>query len=188
METTAPEPAGISPLRFGTILFLSSELLLFGGLFAAYFGLRAETSVWPPRGADLDVALATVGTGLLIASSFTFRAGVSSAGRGALRRFRGWTLATMALGVAFLAIQIYDYTRLAFSVSSNAYGTMYYSMTGFHGLHVFAGLVLMVVVLGRASLGAYEDGGVDGLECVAYYWHFVDVVWIGLYATLFLLR
>jgi heme/copper-type cytochrome/quinol oxidase subunit 3 len=96
----------------------------------------------------------------------------------------GWLL----LGMAFLGLQIYDYTELPFEVSSHAYGTMYYAMTGLHGLHVLAGLILMLVVLGRASQGVYATGRIDGLHAVGYYWHFVDVVWIGLFATLFLVR
>ncbi|MFN8234344.1 MAG: heme-copper oxidase subunit III [Actinomycetota bacterium] len=177
-----------SPLRFGTILFLASELLFFGGLFAAYFTLRAGTTPWPPPDVELGLAITALGTAFLIVSSFTFQAGVSSAGRGDLRGLRRWVAVSFLLGAAFLSIELYDWSRLAFSVSTHAYGTMYYAMTGFHGLHVIAGLALMAVVVGRAAQGAYRDGRIDGLESVAYYWHFVDVVWIALFATIFLLR
>jgi cytochrome c oxidase subunit III len=177
-----------SPLLFGTILFLASELLFFGGLFAAYFNLRADTTPWPPGGVELELVPATIGTLLLVVSSFTFQAGVAAGARSRLRAMRGWTIATIALGVAFLGIQLFDWIHLDFGVSSHAYGTMFYSMTGFHGLHVLAGVLLMLVVLGRAMQGAYRDGNVEGAEAVAYYWHFVDVVWIALFATIFLLR
>ncbi len=139
-------------------------------------------------GAELDVPLAATATALLLISSFTYHASTVSAERGKLANFRRWIVVTIALGTAFAAIQIYDYSRLSFEVSSNAYGTMYYAMTGMHGLHVIAGLVLMTVVLGRAALGAYRTGNVDGLHAAGYYWHFVDVVWIGLFATLFLVQ
>jgi cytochrome c oxidase subunit III len=178
----------VSSLLFGTILFLASELLFFGGLFAAYFNLRAETSPWPPEGVELEVVAATIGTLLLVASSFTLRAGVVAGGRSRLRAMRGWTIVTIVLGGAFLGIQLFDWLHLDFGVSSHAYGTMFYAMTGFHGLHVLAGLLLMLVVLGRSVQGAYRDGNVESAEAVAYYWHFVDVVWIALYATIFLLR
>jgi cytochrome c oxidase subunit 3 len=178
----------VSPILFGTVLFLASELLFFGALFAAYFTLRAETSRWPPAGVELDVALATAGTAILLASSFTFQRGISAGHVGRLGSLRGWTLGTMALGLAFLGVQLYDWVHLDFGVSSNAYGTMFYAMTGFHGLHVLAGVLLMGVLLGRSAQGAYRDGNVEGAEAVSYYWHFVDVVWIALYATLFLLR
>jgi cytochrome c oxidase subunit 3 len=134
------------------------------------------------------VALATAGTAILVISSFTMQRGVARGRDGEVGRLRAWTLATMALGVVFLGIQLFDWSSLDFGVSSHAYGTLFYAMTGFHGLHVLAGVVLMVVVLGRSVQGAYRDGEVDGAEAVAYYWHFVDVVWIALYATLFLLR
>jgi cytochrome c oxidase subunit 3 len=177
-----------SPLRFGTIVFLASELLFFGGLFAAYFTLRGETSPWPPAGVELATAITAVGTAMLVASSFTFQAGVTRAGRGDLRGFRWWVAVSFVLGAGFLAVEVHDWLELPFSAATHAYGTMYYAMTGFHGLHVIAGLVLMIVVLGRAAQGAYRDGRIDGLESVAYYWHFVDVVWIALFATIFLLR
>jgi cytochrome c oxidase subunit 3 len=178
----------VSALLFGTILFLASELLFFGGLFAAYFNLRGDTSPWPPQGVQLEVLAATIGTLLLIASSLTLQAGVVAGGRSRLGTMRGWTIATILLGSAFLGIQLFDWLHLDFGVSSHAYGTMFYAMTGFHGLHVLAGLLLMFVVLGRSAQGAYRDGNVEGAEAVAYYWHFVDVVWIALYATIFLLR
>jgi cytochrome c oxidase subunit 3 len=101
---------------------------------------------------------------------------------------RVWVGLTLLLGVAFLGIQLYDYSALSFEVSSSAYGTMYYAMTGLHGLHVAAGLVLMLLVLGRAARGVYRGGRIDGMHAVGYYWHFVDIVWVGLFATLFLVR
>jgi cytochrome c oxidase subunit III len=178
----------VSSLLFATILFLASELLFFGGLFAAYFNLRAETSPWPPEGVELEVVAATMGTLLLVVSSFTLQAGIVAGGRSRVRAMRGWTLATIVLGSAFIGIQLFDWLHLDFGVSSHAYGTMFYAMTGFHGLHVVAGLLLMLVVLARSVQGAYRDGNVEGAEAIAYYWHFVDVVWIALYATIFLLR
>ncbi|HEX6131171.1 MAG TPA: heme-copper oxidase subunit III [Actinomycetota bacterium] len=178
----------IPPILFGTILFLASELLFFAGLFAAYFSLRARNDPWPPEGVDLELLIPTIGTVLLVASSGTYQLGVMAGERGRRTGLRTWTLVTLALGATFLALQLYDYSQLDFEVSSHAYGTMFFAMTGFHGLHVTAGLALMVVVLGRLAQGAYRDGRVDGAHAIGYYWHFVDVVWIALYATLYLLR
>jgi cytochrome c oxidase subunit 3 len=178
----------VSPLLFGTVLFLASELLFFGGLFAAYFTLRARTSPWPPAGADLDVALATAGTAILVASSFTMQRGIAGARRGGIGGLRAWTLVTLALGIVFLGVQLYDWSRLDFSVSSNAYGTLFYAMTGFHGLHVLAGLLLLGVVLGRSAQGAYRNGEIDGAEAIGYYWHFVDVVWIAIFTLVYLIK
>jgi len=185
---SATAPREIAPIRFGTIVFLASELVFFGGLFAAYFTLRSQTSPWPPSGVELDVARPSVATALLVLSSFTFAAGLRGARAGRLGSLRRWIVVTIVLALGFLGFQLLDWVQAGFSVSSHAYGTMVYAMTGFHGLHVIAGVLLMLVVLGRMAQGAYRDGTVDGPEAVGYYWHFVDVVWIGLYATIFLLR
>jgi cytochrome c oxidase subunit III len=181
-ETHAP------PMLFGAVLFLASELLFFGGLFAAYFGLRSETAPWPPQGVRLDTPLAAAATALLILSSFTFHAGIGAGRRGALATMRNWIVVTCVLGAGFIALQLTDYLHLNFQISSHAYGTMYWTMTGMHGLHVLAGLILMLVLLGRMAQGAYRDGQLDGPHAISYYWHFVDLVWIALFATLFLLR
>ena len=178
----------VPPLLFGTVLFLASELLFFGSLFAAYFALRAQTDPWPPEGADLELLIPTVGTVLLVVSSVTFQLGTRAGERERLAGLRAWIALSLVLGVTFLGLQIWDYTQLVFEVSSHAYGTIFYAMTGFHGLHVAAGLVLMLVVLGRLSQGAYRGGRVASVQAIGYYWHFVDVVWIALYATLYVLR
>ena len=181
-------PREIAPIRFGTIVFLASELVFFGGLFAAYFTLRSQTNPWPPSGVELDVARPSVATALLVLSSFTLVAGLRGVRAGRLGSLSRWIVVTILLALVFLALQLLDWVQAGFSVSSHAYGTMIYAMTGFHGLHVIAGVLLMLVILGRTAQGAYRDGNVDGPEAVGYYWHFVDVVWIGLYATIFLLR
>ncbi|HSL10103.1 MAG TPA: heme-copper oxidase subunit III [Actinomycetota bacterium] len=178
----------VSPLLFGTVLFLASELLFFGSLFAAYFALRAQTVTWPPEGVQLDVVVPAIGTVLLVLSSVTFQVGLVAGERGRRSGLRAWIAATLLLGIVFLGVQIWDYTRLDFDVSSHAYGTIFYAMTGFHGLHVAAGIVLMLVILGRLAQGAYQDGRVESVHAIGYYWHFVDVVWIALFATLYLLR
>jgi len=188
VEAAATPERRIPPLLFGTVLFLASELLFFGSLFAAYFALRAQTDPWPPDGVHLELAIPTIGTLLLVLSSVTFQIGVVAGERERLGALRGWIAASLALGAAFLGLQLYDYTQLDFEVSSHAYGTIFYAMTGFHGLHVTAGVVLMAVILGRLAQGAYRGGRVESVHAIGYYWHFVDVVWIALYATLYLLR
>jgi cytochrome c oxidase subunit 3 len=189
---TVPEASAserrISPLLFGTVLFLASELLFFGSLFAAYFSLRARSAAWPPHDVELELLIPAIGTILLIASSVTFQLGMIAGERGRRDGLGAWIAASLLLGVVFLALQVWDYTRLGFEVSSHAYGTIFYAMTGFHGLHVAAGIVLMLVILGRLAQGAYHDGRIEGAHAIGYYWHFVDVVWIALFATLFVLR
>ena len=183
-----PGRVRVPPLLFGTFVFLASELVFFVALFGAYFTLRAQTSPWPPVDAEVDPVLSGIATGLLVLSSATYVAASRAARRHELPAFRVWIAATFSLGAVFLVLQLVDYAGLPFSVSAHAYATLFYAMTGFHGAHVLAGLILMLVVFGRSAQGAYTHGEPLGVEAVGYYWHFVDVVWIALYATLYLLR
>jgi cytochrome c oxidase subunit 3 len=178
----------VDPLLFGVVLFIASELMFFGGLFASYFYLRGITTPWPPAGVELETVPAALATSVLIASSGSFQMGIRAARRGSVRAMRAWIVLTFVLGAGFLAVQAHDWTTLTFMVSSHAYGTLFYGMTGFHGLHVIGGLLLMLVILGRSAQGAYREGEVRGIEAVGYYWHFVDAVWVALFSTLFLIR
>jgi cytochrome c oxidase subunit 3 len=175
-------------LTVGTVVWLSSELMFFSGLFAAYFTLRASSAVWPPAGVDLDTASATVATFLLVLSSGTMQLGVRAVARGDQRGYLKWLVATFVLGTVFVAAQARDWARLHFSVASHAYGSAFYLMTGFHGLHVIGGLVAMMVMAGRAASRRFDTAGLPSAEMLSYYWHFVDVVWIGLWATIFFIR
>jgi cytochrome c oxidase subunit III len=183
-----PGRVRVPPLLLGTFVFLASELVFFIALFGAYFTLRAQTTPWPPADADVEPLVSAVATILLVVSSGTYVLAARAARRHDPRGFRRWVVATFALGAVFLGLQLVDYAQLGFSVSAHAYGTLFYAMTGFHGAHVVAGLILMLVVWGRSIQGAYAAGEPLGVEAVGYYWHFVDVVWIALFATLYLLR
>jgi cytochrome c oxidase subunit III len=177
-----------SLLAVGTIVWLSSELMFFSGLFAAYFTLRAAAAVWPPKGVNLDETTALIGTLVLIGSSATMQLGVRAIERDDRRGFLGWLGVTFVLGSGFVALQAWDWTRLNFSVASNAYGSAFYLTTGFHGLHVIGGLLAMIVIAGRASSPRFGVRDAPSVEMLSYYWHFVDIVWIALYATIFLLK
>ncbi len=173
-------------LAVGTVVWLASELMFFSGLFAAWFSLRSTNDIWPPAGVELETARTAVATAVLVASSFTMHAGTRAAEDGRSPSSRRWILLTAALGTLFLANQGLEYAGLDFSVSSHAYGSMFILMTGFHGLHVLAGIGLMLAVLattsGRTRLGLAGPVGVT-----SYYWHFVDVVWVAMFATIYLL-
>jgi cytochrome c oxidase subunit 3 len=175
----------------GTVVWLASELMFFSGLFAAYFTLRAATpvsGVWPPRGVNLDVASATIATALLVASSGTMQLALRAIEQGARRSFLSWLAATFLLGTVFILAQARDWARLHFGVASHAYGSAFYLMTGFHGLHVIGGLLAMIVVAGRATSSRFGSDEAPSVEMLSYYWHFVDVVWIALWATIFFIR
>ncbi len=175
-------------LTVGIVLFLGSELMFFAALFGMYFTLRAQAAAWPPAGTSIHLINAAIITVILVVSSGTFQLGVRRIRQGDRNGLRLWVFITLLLGLVFLAGQFLDYTSLDFQIGTNAYGSAYYTMTGFHALHVIAGVVLMLVLLGRAAAGAYSAQDHAGVEVIAYYWHFVDVVWLALFATIFLIR
>ena len=193
-QTAAADPRGDrearrpSVLRVGTVVWLASELMFFAGLFAAYFGLRSVNEVWPPDDVEIDAFRAGVFTVFLVVSSFTYRTAVKAAERHDERAAIRWTMITFALGALFLANQAIEYAQLDFTPRSHAYGSIFYLMTGFHGAHVLGGLILMLAVLG-VSVGRSSRAPLHETATVSeYYWHFVDVVWVVMFATIYLLR
>ena len=182
--------SGMPTAMVGMLLFIASEVMFFGGLFATYFNARATTvGEWgPPAGGELDIALAGVLTAILVASSFTMQFGVWAIRRGDTGKLKMWTGITLALGVLFLAGQLYDYSELGFGIGDGVFGTVFYTLTGFHGAHVFGGTVGLTIVLARALRGQFSARNHVAVEAVSMYWHFVDVVWIGVFSTIYLLR
>jgi cytochrome c oxidase subunit 3 len=178
----------VTPLAVGVVVWLASELMFFSGLFAAYFTLRSKTETWPPAGVELATARIAVATAILVLSSFTMHLAVGATHRGDRQATRRWLVATLLLGLLFVANQGIEYAQSTFSISSHAYGSMYFLMTGFHGLHVIGGLVFMGAVIWMISGRASRAPVAPTVEVCAYYWHFVDVVWVVMFATLYVLR
>jgi cytochrome c oxidase subunit 3 len=182
---------GMPTALVGMLLFIASEVMFFGGLFATYFNARASVAPhpWePPPGGELDVNLALVLTAILVSSSFTMQFGVWAIRRGDTARLKMWTGITLVLGLLFLGGQLYDYSQLGFGISDGVFGTVFYTLTGFHGAHVFGGAVGLTIVLARAMRGQFSARNHVAVEAVSIYWHFVDVVWIGVFSTIYLLR
>ncbi len=182
--------SGMPTALVGMLLFIASEVMFFGGLFATYFNARASaTGHWgPPEGAHLDLPLAAVLTAILVASSFTMQFGVWAIRRGDPGKLRLWTTITLGLGILFLAGQLYDYSQLGFGIADGVFGTVFYTLPGFHGAHVFGGAVGLTIVLARTLRGQFSARNHVAVEAVSMYWHFVDVVWIGVFSTIYLLR
>lgn len=178
----------ISAPALGMVLFISSEVMFFAALFGAYFTVRGRTGQWPPPGTDLEMVLPAIATIVLVASSFTMHLADAAAAAGDRRRTSRWLGLTVALGVAFLGGQGYEYSQLHFDLSDHSFGTLFYSMTGFHALHVAAGLATIALVLIKNARGHVSAGRHGPVKAASYYWHFVDVVWVLLFATLYLLR
>jgi cytochrome c oxidase subunit 3 len=177
----------------GTIVWLSSELMFFAALFAMYFTVRQVTlpDPWPPAGVRLNVVFATINTSVLVASSLTMQIGVFAAERGDVRTLRKWTVITYLMGAFFVAGQIFEYTELVSEGLrlSQPYGSVFFLTTGFHALHVTGGLVAMLFVLASTYVARrFDHDQATRAIVVSYYWHFVDVVWIALFATIYLLQ
>lgn len=193
---------GIGNPVLGMLLFITSEVMFFAGLFAAYFNIRANTQPWPPaefegllnpfklttESGDLNVILpATI---LLVLSSFTCQFGVWAIRRDDRRGLVRNIGATVVLGVIFLGMQAYDYAVLGhegLGLGSGTFGTTYFTLTGFHGAHVVGGVIMLAVVLYRGMAGQFSARHHDAVEATSLYWHFVDVVWILLFSILYLL-
>jgi cytochrome c oxidase subunit 3 len=177
----------------GTIVWLSSELMFFSALFAMYFTIRSVTGAdaWPPEDVHLGVGYSAVFTVILIASSFTCQWGVFKAEEGDVYGMRLWMFITFVMGLTFVLGQANEY-RMQYAegmrIDSHGYGSVFYLTTGFHGLHVIAGLFAFILLLVRSTVGRYTPEKATSAIVVSYYWHFVDVVWVGLYATIYLIK
>jgi cytochrome c oxidase subunit III len=186
---------GINTALLGMLLFIGSELMFFAGLFAAYFNARAAAPAWPPADMqqivqpNLIVITATV---ILILSSFTMQWAIWRIRKGDRTGMNRAIAVTLILGMIFLALQAYDYWELldhyGFGINSGIYGTLFYTMTGFHGAHVFGGVIGISILLLRGMAGQFSARHHVAVEAVSAYWHFVDVVWIALFFTLYFLR
>jgi cytochrome c oxidase subunit 3 len=194
-------PTGINTALLGMLLFIGSELMFFAGLFAAYFNARATAQPhWPPEGQEHFIDpftqspfpfLPVIATVVLIASSGTMQWALWRIQRGDRTGMNRALIATLVMGGLFLGAQLWDYTALAgegFGINSGVYGTLYFTMTGFHGAHVFGGVVGIAVVLLRGLAGQFSARHHVAVEAVSAYWHFVDVVWIFLFLTLYFLK
>jgi cytochrome c oxidase subunit III len=205
---TAPRTPASRPnlVSVGTIVWLSSELMFFAALFAMYFTIRSVDKgsglAWP--GAHLDITLGSVNTTVLLLSSVTCQMGVFAVERGQIKRtksvlhpmswgLREWYVLSLLMGTYFVLGQGYEYLSLIkdehLTLASSNYGSVFYLTTGFHGLHVTGGLIAFIFLLGRtyAAKTFTHEQQVSAIV-VSYYWHFVDVVWIGLFTTIYLIH
>ena len=173
---------------FGLATFLVADGMTFAGFFAAYLTFRAVNPLPENSSYELELLLPSLNTLLLVLSSFTFH----RAGRGLLRgegpACRRWLAITAALGVAFLAGQMVEYFHLPFGLTDNLFASTFYALTGFHGLHVTLGVICILIIWWQTrSEGRIKASAPFGLEAAELYWHFVDGIWLVLYAILYLL-
>ncbi|HEY9832939.1 MAG TPA: heme-copper oxidase subunit III [Stenomitos sp.] len=173
---------------FGLLTFLISESLMFGGFFATYLLLRGGAETWPPEGTEVELLVPTINTIILVSSSFVIHKGDSAIKKNDVSGLRLWYIVTALMGAIFLAGQVYEYKTLGYGLATNVFSNCFYLMTGFHGLHVFVGLLLILGVLWRSRQDSHYSGTKHtGVEMAEIYWHFVDIIWIILFTLLYIL-
>ena len=187
----AHQSSRVSAPVLGMFLFIASEVMLFGSFFTAYFFVRVVNptapSTWPPEGFHLPVFVAGVNTAILVTSSFTMHWALQAIKRGNRAGLQAGLVLTFLMGLVFLLTQAREYSRVGFAPGDTAFGTIFYSLTGLHGAHVFVGLMLLLFATIRAFRGHYTAEEHHGVEIPGIYWHFVDVMWIVVYTTIYIL-
>jgi len=186
-----PEPyysSRVSPSVLGMFLFIASEIMLFGSFFTAYFFVRVVNGTpWPTPPFHLPVYMATINTLILVTSSGTMHWATVSIKRGNTWGLRAGLLLTFLMGTSFLATQIFEYLRIGFNTSDGAFATIFFCLTGLHGCHVFVGLTILLFMTIRAFRGHFSPEHHHGVEIGGIYWHFVDVMWIIVFLTVYIL-
>jgi cytochrome c oxidase subunit 3 len=178
----------VEPQLLGMLLFIISEVMIFGAFFTAYFFIRVVAGdEWPAKGMELPVAIAGVNTAILLSSSLTMHWAQTSIKNGNRFGLKAGILSTFLLGCTFLFVQINEYVHVGFAPADSAQGSIFYGLTGLHGAHVFIGLTLLAMVTVRAFRGHYSPEEHRGVEVPGIYWHFVDGMWIIVYSTIYVL-
>ena len=190
-EEHPPEPnvsSRVDAQTLGMYLFIISEVMLFGAFFTAYFFIRVVNGdPWPAHGDEIPKVIAGVNTAILFSSSFTMHWALEGARNENRRALRVGMLTTFLLGLTFLCVQINEYVHLGFAPHDSAQGTIFYCLTGLHGAHVFVGLNLLLFATIRTFRGHFSAKAHRGIEVPGIYWHFVDVMWLFVYTTVYLL-
>ena len=184
----AHQSSRVDARTLGMFLFIASEIMLFGSFFTAYFFVRvANGTPWPTPPYELPVFVAGINTIILVTSSFTMHWALQAIKRGNHAGLKAGLTLTFLLGLTFLLTQLLEYSRVGFAPYTDAFGTIFFSLTGLHGAHVFVGLTLLLAATIRAYRGHYTAEEHHGVEIPGIYWHFVDVMWIVVYTTVYIL-
>jgi cytochrome c oxidase subunit 3 len=181
----------VSPSVLGMFLFIGSEIMLFGAFFTVYFFDRVVNKPfgghWPPEGFHRPVYVALINTLILVTSSATMHWADTSIKKGNRAGLQAGLVLTLCLGFTFLFTQVIEYHRLGFATKDTSFASTFFGLTGLHGAHVFIGLMILLVMTVRAFRGHFSPEHHHGVEIAGIYWHFVDVMWIVVYVTVYLL-
>jgi cytochrome c oxidase subunit III len=184
----AHQSSRVDARTLGMFIFIASEIMLFGSFFAAYFFVRVVAGTpWPTPPYQLPVFVAGLNTIILVTSSFTMHWALQSIKRGNRAGLKAGLALTFLLGLSFLLTQVTEYARIGFAPYTDAFGTIFFCLTGLHGAHVFVGLTLLLAATVRSFRGHYSEKEHLGVEIPGIYWHFVDVMWIVVYTTVYIL-
>jgi cytochrome c oxidase subunit 3 len=184
----AHQSSRVNPAMLGMLLFIISEVMIFGAFFTAYFFIRVVNHApWPAEGTELPKLVAFFNTCILISSSFTIHYAQEALKKDNRLGLKVGMVTTFLLGATFLFIQVNEYVHIGFSPADHAQGSVFYGLTGLHGAHVTIGLMLLAFVTIRAFRGHYSSGGYLGMEVPGIYWHFVDIMWIVVFFTVYII-
>ena len=185
-----PTNTGVSNTKLGMWLFLGSECLLFGGLISTYLLYRGRVAGGPGPRQIFDIPFTSVSSFILLMSSLTMVLAVSSITRGDMPRARTWLVTTALLGACFVGGQVYEFTvfyREGLGFTTNLFGSSFYTLTGFHGVHVTVGIIMLLSLYMMTLRGHDPSGKAESVEIVGLYWHFVDIVWIVIFTVVYLI-
>ncbi len=190
-KTAIPVGASLTGVHstawWAMVIVILNEAVIFASLLASYFYLRVNSVLWPPQGVERpELTLSSINTVILILSSVFMQWAVTGIARGRTGRLRAGLAIAFILGAVFLGIQIYEYTQLKFMPQGHAYGSLFWGITGLHAIHVLVGLLMNAYLQVRAAYGHFSSDRRQAVENVALYWHFVDVVWLFIFTSLFL--
>ena len=178
----------VEPQLLGMLLFIISEVMIFGAFFTAYFFIRVvQGDPWPAPGMEIPTGPVAINTAVLLSSSLTMHWAQTSIKNGNRFGLRAGILSTLFLGICFLSLQVNEYVHVGFAPHDSAQGSIFYGLTGLHGAHVCIGLILLSMVTIRAFRGHFSAESHRGVEVPGIYWHFVDVMWIIVYTTIYIL-
>jgi cytochrome c oxidase subunit 3 len=191
-EHHGPPPAHrssrVETATLGMLLFIISEVMIFGAFFTAYFFIRVVSkNPWPAHGNAIPEAVAGINTAILLSSSLTIHWALVSIKKNNRFGLKAGMVATFLLGLTFLTVQVNEYLHLGWAPHDSAQATVFYSLTGLHGCHVFVGLCALLMVTVRSFRGHYSPQEHRGMEVPGIYWHFVDAMWIIVYTTVYVI-
>ena len=180
---------GLPHTKLAMWVFLSSECLLFGALISTYVLYRGRSKVGPYPDDVFDIPYTSVSSFVLLASSLTMVLALAAAQKRDMQRMRLWLLATAPLGMTFVGGQVYEFTVFheeGLKITTNLFGTTFYTLTGFHGVHVTVGILMLLSLVGMSMAQRLPADASFPVEMVGLYWHFVDIVWIVIFTVVYL--